>query len=297
MFAHDPICYQDIELAQKRISVKRLDLIHPTICGNKWFKLQPNLQAAEQAGKSTIISFGGAYSNHIHALAHACAERGLHSVGIIRGQELAQRPLNPTLQDALDVGMQLQFISRQAYRQKHTQDYLNALQDAYPDAYIVPEGGSNRLAVTACEAILSADDVQNFDVIVCAVGTGATFAGIVNASDAKRQQVLGFAALNSNHLSHSIQAWLKDQRRNWQIQADVTFGGYGKIAAPLQDLIDACAQQHLPLEPVYTAKALYGLKQHLQRNAIAAEQRILFVHTGGLQGARGFNRSETTEMC
>lgn len=284
MFVARPIPYQSVALTDRVcVTVKRLDLVHPHISGNKFFKLKHNLQAAQTQGKTLLISFGGAYSNHIHALAHAARECGLDSIGIIRGQELADKPLNPTLQDACDLGMQLQFVSREQYRQKHTPQFLNALQQRYPHAYIIPEGGSNEAAVVGCEAILSEYDQQHFDVIVCAVGTGGTMAGIVNASE-PWQRILGFSALKSEHLSEDIRPWVK--QHNWQIFSETMFGGYGKFNANLWDFIAQMQQHSLPLEPVYTAKALYRLRECLLSGQLSEHERILFIHTGGLQAMR-----------
>lgn len=284
MFAARRIPYQNVALTERVcVTVKRLDLVHPHISGNKFFKLKHNLQAAQAQGKTLLISFGGAYSNHIHALAHAAHECGLDSIGIIRGQELADQPLNPTLQDACALGMQLQFVSREQYRQKHTPAFLHDLQQRYPHAYIIPEGGSNRLAILGCEAILSEYDRQNFDVIVCAVGTGGTIAGIINASS-PLQQILGFAALKSEYLTQEIMPWVN--KHNWQIFSETVFGGYGRFNGVVQQFMLEMSEQALPLEPIYTAKALYRLRQMLQNGEVLPQQRILFIHTGGLQAVR-----------
>lgn len=141
--------YQHIEYRHQRISIKRLDLIHPQISGNKFFKLKYNLLAARQQGFEKVLTFGGAYSNHIAATAFAAHQFGFQSLGMIRGEELAQRPFNPTLATAQQFGMQLEFISRNAYRQKDQPDFLQRLQQQYPDFYLIPEGGTNALAFKA----------------------------------------------------------------------------------------------------------------------------------------------------
>lgn len=191
---------QHIEYRHQRISIKRLDLIHPQISGNKFFKLKYNLLAARQQGFEKVLTFGGAYSNHIAATAFASHKFGFQSLGMIRGEELAQRPLNPTLATAQQFGMQLEFISRNAYRQKDQPDFLQHLQQQYPDFYLIPEGGTNALAVQGCREILTAEDAQ-FDLICCAVGTGGTFAGLIEASQ-QHQQLLGFSALKGDFLTH-----------------------------------------------------------------------------------------------
>lgn len=282
-----------LDVAGVEVVVKRIDLVHPTISGNKFYKLKYNLIAAREQGKTQLISFGGAYSNHIHALAHAAQAYGFRALGIIRGDELAQAPLNPTLQDAVAAGMELAFISRHDYRLKHTPEFLQHWLQRYPDAYILPEGGTNALAVRGCEDILAEEDCRNFDVVCCAVGTGGTLAGIINASG-DAQQVWGFAALNSTHLSEEVAKWT--QKRNWQVFADDVFGGYGRFNAELLDFI---VQQHhayqLPLEPIYTGKAWFRLQQSVHTGRIARGSRVLFVHTGGLQGYRHqFSNTETS---
>lgn len=278
-----PAIYQHILLdchnIQHRIDVKRIDLVHPTIAGNKWYKLKHNLRYAKQHGYQQVISFGGAYSNHIYALAQACQLYQLDSVGIIRGNELAHKPLNPKLAKVAELGMQLSFIPRAEYRQKHMPNFLAKLANIYPNAYVIPEGGSNDLAVKGCMEILTQQDRQNYDMICCAVGTGGTIAGIINASN-PTQQVLGFAAVNAD-LTATIQQWSTQQ--NWQVLPDDVFGGYGKYNDELLTFINRIqTKHHVPLEPIYTGKALYRLWQFLQSMPATKKMRVLFIHTGGL---------------
>ena len=185
MFDHIafPTPYQTLDIPYPvQLTVKRLDLIHPQISGNKFFKLKYNLLAAQQQGFSQVLTFGGAFSNHIAATAYAAQRFGFQSIGIIRGQELATQDLNPTLQTAHDLGMQLHFVSRAEYRLRHEVEYLQQLQQQYPQAFIIPEGGSNVLAIQGTQEILSPDDLENYDVICCAVGTGGTIVGIIESS-------------------------------------------------------------------------------------------------------------------
>ncbi|MFU8924961.1 1-aminocyclopropane-1-carboxylate deaminase/D-cysteine desulfhydrase [Acinetobacter puyangensis] len=276
------IPYQKISFANDiSITIKRLDLVHPNISGNKFFKLKYNLMSARQLGHNKLLSFGGAYSNHIFALAHAAHEYGFHSIGVIRGQELQHQSLNATLTSAKKLGMQLEFISRQDYRLKHTAEFLQQLQQRYPDAYIIPEGGSNALAVQGCEEILTDHDRENFDVICCAVGTGGTISGLINRSSAQ-QHVIGFSALKGDFLKAEIRQWTT--KNNWSVYSEETFGGYGKFNTTLTDFIHAIQQQYeVPLEPIYTGKAFYQLYKLIQENHFPASTRILFIHTGGLQ--------------
>ncbi|MDM1261699.1 pyridoxal-phosphate dependent enzyme [Acinetobacter indicus] len=273
--------YQHIEYRHQRISIKRLDLIHPQISGNKFFKLKYNLLAARQQGFEKVLTFGGAYSNHIAATAFASHKFGFQSLGMIRGEELAQRPLNPTLATAQQFGMQLEFISRNAYRQKDQPDFLQHLQQQYPDFYLIPEGGTNALAVQGCREILTAEDAQ-FDLICCAVGTGGTFAGLIEASQ-QHQQLLGFSALKGDFLTHEV-AQLTT-KRNWRILDDYCCGGYAKTTPELIQFIQTFEQRYnIPLEQVYTGKMLRGIFDLIDQDKIGPDQKILLIHTGGLQG-------------
>ena len=253
------------------VSVKRIDLVHPHIAGNKFYKLKYNLQAAREQGKTLLISF--------------------QALGIIRGQELAEQPLNPTLQDAAALGMQLQFISRADYRQKHTPEFLQAVLQRYPHAYVIPEGGCNDLAIQGCAEILSEADKRDFEVICCAVGTGGTLAGLINAS-ASQQRLIGYAALKTDHLSAEIMHMT--HKRQWQVFSEEVFGGYGRFNAELLDFIaNTQARAGLPLDPIYTGKAFYRLSQQIHAGDFAPHSRILFIHTGGLQGHRPANRAHS----
>ncbi|WP_168416688.1 1-aminocyclopropane-1-carboxylate deaminase/D-cysteine desulfhydrase [Acinetobacter indicus] len=273
--------YQHIEYRHQRISIKRLDLIHPQISGNKFFKLKYNLLAARQQGFEKVLTFGGAYSNHIAATAFAAHKFGFQSLGMIRGEELAQRPFNPTLATAQQFGMQLEFISRNAYRQKDQPDFLQHLQQQYPDFYLIPEGGTNALAVQGCREILTAEDAQ-FDLICCAVGTGGTFAGLIEASQ-QHQQLLGFSALKGDFLTHEV-AQLTT-KRNWRILDNYCCGGYAKTTPELIQFIQTFEQRYnIPLEQVYTGKMLRGIFDLIDQDKIGPDQKILLIHTGGLQG-------------
>lgn len=273
--------YQHIEYRHQRISIKRLDLIHPQISGNKFFKLKYNLLAARQQGFEKVLTFGGAYSNHIAATAFAAHQFGFQSLGMIRGEELAQRPLNPTLATAQQFGMQLEFISRNAYRQKDQPDFLQHLQQQYPDFYLIPEGGTNALAVQGCREILTAEDAQ-FDLICCAVGTGGTLAGLIEASQ-QHQQLLGFSALKGDFLTQEV-AQLTT-KRNWRILDNYCCGGYAKTTPELIQFIQTFEQRYnIPLEQVYTGKMLRGIFDLIDQDKIGPDQKILLIHTGGLQG-------------
>ena len=276
------IPYQQITVEGFEISIKRLDLVHPQISGNKFFKLKYNLLAAQQQGCKKLLTFGGAYSNHIAATAYAAQLFGFESLGIIRGEELACKPLNTTLNTAQQFGMQLQFVTREAYRQKQSPAYLAQLQQHYPDYYVIPEGGTNPLAIQGCTEILCDADRQNFDLMCCAVGTGGTSAGLIEASH-PQQYVLGFSALKGDFLSRELQQLT--EKRNWQITDQYCCGGYAKTTPELLQFIRNFEQQYdIPLEQIYTGKMLLGLTDLIQQGTFPIDHRILVIHSGGLQG-------------
>ncbi len=265
-----------------QIDIKRLDLIHPLISGNKFYKLKNNIRFALDQGYQALLTFGGAYSNHIAATAAAGQLLGLPSIGIIRGDELAHQALNPTLQQAQANGMQLHFVSRSDYLRRHEIEYQQQLKQHFPHAYLIPEGGTNALAVEGCRDILSPSDLENYDVICCAVGTGGTISGLINAS-AEQQQVIGFPALKGDFLIQDIQHWT--QKSNWLLVQDYHFGGYAKVTPALLDFIQRFEQQYqIPLEPIYTGKMLFGLFELIKQNYFVKGSRILVIHSGGLQG-------------
>ncbi|WP_374666706.1 1-aminocyclopropane-1-carboxylate deaminase/D-cysteine desulfhydrase [Acinetobacter sp.] len=279
--AHD-IPYQSLQMHGVTLCIKRLDLVHPRISGNKFFKLKYNLLDAQQKGFKQVLTFGGAYSNHIAATAYAAQRFGFQSIGIIRGEELAYKPRNATLQTAQDFGMQLHFVSRENYRKKQSEDFIQQLQQEFPKTCIIPEGGTNALAIQGCTEILTADDVKTFDLICCAAGTGGTISGLIKASS-DQQQVLGFSALEGDFLTQDVQQWTA--RRNWRITDEFCFGGYAKTSPELMQFIQRFEQEHsIPLEQVYTGKMLFGLEQMILRREIKPDQRVLVIHSGGLQG-------------
>ena len=271
-----------IDQPEIHLDLKRLDLIHPHISGNKFYKLKYNLQHAKQLGQDTLITFGGAFSNHIAATAYAAHYFGFQSIGIIRGEELADQPLNHTLSTASQFGMLLEFINRQDYRNKEQPDFLAELQSRFPNAYIIPEGGTNSLAIQGCKEILSEQDRQNYDVICCAVGTGGTITGLIESSHFN-QNILGFSALKGDFLTHDV-AHLT-AKKNWKIIYDYCCGGYAKTSAQLIEFIQFFEKQYqIPLEPIYTGKMLFGIFDLIEKAYFPPHTRILAIHSGGLQG-------------
>jgi len=272
---------QQISFHDITLIIRRLDLVHPQISGNKFFKLKYNFLEAKRQGYQHILSFGGAYSNHIAATAFAAQQFGFQSVGVIRGEELADRPLNPTLATAQQFGMQLHFVSRDEYRRKQRPEYLAELARHFPEHYVIPEGGTNALAIRGWQEILKENDAK-FDVICCAVGTGGTITGLIKASYT-HQKVLGFSALKGSFLEDEIAQLTK--KTNWNILDDYCCGGYAKTSAALMQFIrDFEAEFSIPLEQIYTAKMLMGIFDLIEKNYFPAGSKLLVIHSGGLQG-------------
>lgn len=273
-----------------RLYLKREDLLHPTVSGNKWRKLKYNLQAAQAQGKTTLLTFGGAYSNHIAAVAAAGTAYGFATMGFIRGEE--HRPLNPTLSAAAAAGMQLFYLDRESYRRKSDPAYCQELQRQYPGAYLLPEGGTNALALQGCTEIL-ADIAEPYDVVCAAVGTGGTLAGII-AGLAGEKEVIGFPALKGGaFLEAEIKQLLHNfagrDYSNWRLETAYHFGGYARIKPELITFIrDFKARHQVQLEPVYTGKMLFGLVDLIRRDRFKPGTTIVALHTGGLQGLAGF---------
>lgn len=283
---HDPL----FEEQGVTLWVKREDLLHPTISGNKWRKLKYNLQEAHRQGKNTLLTFGGAYSNHIAAVAAAGKGFGFKTIGIIRGEE--HLPLNPTLSFATSCGMKLQYISREQYRQKQDPGFLKYLSEQVGHPYIIPEGGTNLLAVKGCAEIVQ-EITLAYDYICCAAGTGGTMAGIV-AGLAGEKQALGFPALKGGEfLEKEIAELVLDYTGrnfdNWKLNTAYHFGGYAKVKPELLDFMRLFQQgHHVSLDPIYTGKMFFGIYDLIRGGYFARGSRIVAVHTGGLQGNKGF---------
>jgi 1-aminocyclopropane-1-carboxylate deaminase len=267
-----------------RLFIKRIDKIHPFVSGNKWFKLKYNLFEAKKQGLNTLLTFGGAYSNHISATAFAAKEKGISSIGIIRGEE--HLPLNPTLRFAIDNGMKLHYISRSNYKEKTSANFLEALKNQFGDFYLIPEGGTNELAIQGAKEILDKNDIQ--DYICCPVGTGGTIAGIINASNDK-QTVIGFPAIKGfEQLEKDINNWTN--ATNCIFINDYVGNGYAKINKDLVDFINEFNARHnVPLDSIYTGKMMMGILDLVDKDFFLKGSSILAIHTGGLQGNKGMS--------
>lgn len=217
---------KDIELY-----IKREDLLHPIISGNKFRKLKYNIHNATSLGYTTLLTFGGAFSNHILAVAGAGAEFGFKTIGVIRGEEIGNKiHENPTLSKAKEFGMQFYFVDRTSYRIKEDPVFIENLHKKFGNFYLIPEGGTNELAIKGCEEIITADDKDFFTHITCAIGTGGTFSGLINSS-INKQQLIGFSSFKGAFLSEVIRNFVS--KTNWNVSDEYHFGGYGKVTDEL----------------------------------------------------------------
>ncbi len=278
--------YDDL-LTQHQIELwfKRDDLLHHIISGNKWRKLKYSLNHALSIDTKTLISMGGIYSNHLHALAFVGKALGLKTIGLVRGECPAQ--LTPTLQDLLDWGMKLQFVSRTNYRQLRQYQSWQDLPQLKPKQYWIPEGGAQPLALAGITELVNEISIP-YDLLCAPCGTGTTLAGMIKAVPA-HASVLGFSALNhAQFLTDDISKLLPHSYGNWQINFDYHFGGFAKTSTELLTFIDDFeSKTGIPLEPIYTGKMLYALYDLIAKKHFKPGMKIIALHTGGLQGNRG----------
>ncbi len=272
---------------QIEIVIKREDLIHPLVSGNKYRKLKYNLKYAQENDFDTVVTFGGAYSNHIVAVAAAAKEKGFKAIGIIRGDELQDKIAdNSTLSVAQKLGMHLKFVSREDYKQKASTDFLQNLKTKFGSFYLIPEGGTNELAIKGCEEILQPED-SIYDFVCCAVGTGGTISGLIRSAQ-PHQKVLGFSSLKTDYLNDEIHKFAT--ANNWELITAYHFGGYGKVTDELIRFMNQFYQQtQIPLDPVYTSKMIFGINDKIKNGFFPKGSKILAIHTGGLQGIKGMN--------
>lgn len=290
IFQLDNSINQPIILPSKydvKLYLKREDCIHPFVSGNKYRKLKYNIEAAKNTAASTLLTFGGAYSNHIAAVAFAGKTFNFKTIGVIRGEELQTKiDNNPTLTFAKQCGMQFKFITRELYKHKHTSHFIEILKKEYNDFYLIPEGGANANAVKGCEEILTQTD-RCFNVICAPVGTGGTISGLINSLQ-PNQQVLGFPALKGSFLQEDISKFVSNKK--WSLNLEYHFGGYAKVNAELIHFINRFKkEQNIQLDPVYTGKMMFGIFNLIEKGYFPKGSKILAIHTGGLQGIKGMN--------
>lgn len=283
---HHPLFNQH----QIAVYVKRDDLIHPVISGNKWRKLEANIAEAKASGAKGIISFGGSYSNHIHALAYACYQQQIPVIGFIRGEPSYAD--NYTLSWAKHWRMKLVFVDRQTYRLRDNLEYLTQLQNKYPNHLIIPEGGSNSLALKGvAKIIMELEHQQAFDSLLLPLGSGGTLAGLINA-DNNQHQILAINVLKgANYLYQQVKSLLPkhyNDEDKWQIVSGYHCGGYAKFSSDdLAQIQEISAITGIPLEPVYSGKMMLALFDLIKKGYFPKGHKIMLLHTGGLQGLGG----------
>lgn len=250
-----------------------MDLIHPEVSGNKWFKLKNNLLEAQRSGLRTILTFGGAFSNHIAATAAACKLLGFKSIGIIRGEESSVS--NSTLAEAKQNGMQLHFVSRENYKRKEDQNFINELKKEFGDFYLIHEGGNNELGIMGCSEILT--ESMDQDLVLCASGTGATYVGLLKAIK-PHQKLMVVNALKGGDDKEGL-------LNNYH------FGGYAKHTSELLEFKSKFENDHnIPLDYVYTAKLFFAAFDLINKDKIPENSTVLIIHSGGLQGNAGYEK-------
>ena len=283
----DPV----LERHKVQLFIKREDLLHPHISGNKWRKLKYNLQAAREQGHEVLLTFGGAFSNHIAAVAAAGKEFSLRTIGIIRGEE--HLPLNATLTFAKKQDMRLHYMDRSTYKEKEQPEVIQQLREQFGKFYLIPEGGSNALAVQGCAEIVNDIDTSAYDYLCTACGTGGTLAGLVAGMNRKKQ-LLGFPALKGgSFLKTEVDKLTREYNgqlyHNYQLMTDYHFGGYAKWTPELLNFMNIFRDvTGVPLDPIYTGKMLFGIYDLVQKGFFKPGTRLLAIHTGGLQGIQGF---------
>lgn len=279
--------------------IKRDDLIHPEVSGNKWRKLKYYLEDFQKSDKEVILTFGGAYSNHLAATAALGKLAGIPTRALVRGEEVGR---NETLDFCRECGMVIESISRKDYAERDNPEFLRNLAESLPQVYLIPEGGKGPLGVRGCTEILD-HDTHEFDVIACAAGTGTTAAGLLMSMD--RQKLWCFPALKGGKfLKPAIERWLLDYQLRFSTSLDEKklvnqqlhiadnyhFGGYARMNEELVEFMNEFYEQYgIPLDPVYTGKMMYGIFDMIDKGEFSAGARILVLHTGGLQGIKGMN--------
>lgn len=271
------------ETHEIELGILRLDELHPVVSGNKWFKLKYNIGEAISKGYASMLTFGGAHSNHLAATAAAANAFGISCIGIVRGFH-AKNNLTETLRACVNMGMELQFISRADYDQKEAPEFLNAICKQFPSAYIVPEGGNNENGRRGTEDIASFIQ-DGYTHVALSIGTGATFSGMRNAIP-DTVEMLGFTAMKGGeYLEASIEESLKNPLANWKLITDYHFGGFAKHNAILIDFMNTFYDKfQIPLDMVYTSKMMYGIFDLIDKGYFQKGNKILCIHTGGLLG-------------
>lgn len=289
----EEINHEILKAHQVKLYIKRDDLIHPEISGNKWRKLKYNFQEAKSKGYSKIVTFGGAFSNHIAASAAAAKYFGFEITGIIRGEELSANS-NQTLRQAAHDGMQFRFVNRKEYRDLRKDP--NSLVKEFPNHFVIPEGGCNEAGIKGVSEIIDEIHIP-FDTIICPIGTGTTLTGL--SSRLAPGKVMGISALKGDFIKNEIAELYQKFGLSTNVGSVITdfhFGGYGKYTIELVDFINTIHEEiQVLFDPIYTGKAFFGVWKMIQEG-IFDGQTLIFLHTGGLQGIAGFNQKSPQKI-
>ena len=287
----DYISHRTLQDRGITLGILRLDLVHPVVSGNKWFKLKENIHTALSQGYDTVLTFGGAWSNHLVATAAAAQAAGLKAIGMVRGLH-ADAATSATLQECRDLGMQLQPLSREDYNRKEDAVFLDSLYTQYGRSYIIPEGDNNAAGIQGSGAI-AAYIPLDATLVALAIGTGTTFCGIRQRL-APQCSMLGFPVMKGgDYLLQELSARIP-QAGNWQLDSRYHFGGFARHQPGLIDFMnDFYEKYRIPLDFVYTAKMMGGLLDRILNGALPEHRHIIAIHTGGLQG----NRSIKDRLC
>lgn len=274
--------------SQVQVWLKRDDLIHPIISGNKWRKLSLTLETIYDRPPKSIISFGGGHSNHLHALAYCCEKLSIPLIAIVRGDYSQQ--MTPMLTDIQQWGATIQYVTKDTYQQRTEQNFINGLKALHPGALIIPEGGSEHHSLQGVSAIVN-ELKQPYDWIIAPVASGGTLAGLsaacANHKEQGKANILGIAVLKGENYLESLVEGLSPSSRNWQIEHGFHLGGYAKSNIELDRFCSDFNQTHsVPVEPVYSGKMMYAIKHMVENNEFHQGAKVLALHTGGLQGAR-----------
>lgn len=271
-----------------QIEMLRLDLAYPEVQGNKHFKLKYNLEEAENQKQTTLLTFGGAFSNHLHAVATVGGLKGFKTIGVVRGEDDSN---NPTYKYVRSKNMQLHFITRDDYRSLRSgNNLMQSLYEKYGPCYFLPEGGTNQLAIKGCQEVLPKNS-NIYNTIFCSVGTGGTISGIIS-TPGLGAPVIGISPLRAgDQLTDTVKQLLGDlPQPEWQINTDYHFGGFAKLNFELMQFIrQFYSDYNILLDPIYTGKMMFGVFDLIKKNKISKDGPVLCVHTGGLQGWDGWH--------
>lgn len=266
-----------------RLGILRLDQLHTQVSGNKWFKLKENVRLAKEGGYTCLLTFGGAYSNHLAATAVAAAQSGFRVIAIVRGWH-GKSVSSPTLDFCVQQGMQLHFVSKEEYGLRYDDAYLQQLKVKFDQPYIIPEGGNNEPGRTGCGQI-AASIPKDADHVAVAIGTGTTFCGIRKSMDSS-VSIHGFPVMkNGDYLAKEINEHIGAGGLNWHLHCQYHFGGFARHTPELVNFMNNFYQHHsIPLDFVYTAKLMFAVFDLIQQSRLGSDTHIIVVHTGGLQG-------------